>query len=150
MGKLTDRRFSLLTAGSGAILLIIVTALISYQLFKRTLIRRDMEAQGLGLQQVVEGLQNELENTELARINKARPAIFQLKDFDIELQVVAKVNDKISGKVEYQVVTAETEHEFGREATHKVTLHMGLAPQSLIQSSRPDPTLTESGAQIIP
>ncbi len=104
---------------------------------------------GLGLQTLVNQLRSELENMELARTTSGD--FFKLKDFDLELEFVVKRSSKETGKLEYQVVTAEMERELGSERTNKVTLHMEMAPKQTILNFPPETTLDSSGAsRIVP
>jgi hypothetical protein len=96
---------------------------------------------GSELTEAIENLRAELEETAIRRHDTSRPAVFELSNVDVELDVVAKTTDSVTGKLEYEVVTAEMKHEIGSELTHKVTLHLSPVPQVLLTNQAEDKTL---------
>ena|ERR1019366_9397132 len=97
----------------------------------------------LGLQELVQSLKTELEQMESQRLSEKRGALFRVKDFDLELSFVLKHNSKDSAKLEYEILTAEMQRELGNEQTHKITLHMEVAPPTIAQfppSTKPIPS----------
>lgn len=88
----------------------------------------------LGLQELVQSLKGELEQMESKRLSQQQGALFRIKDFDLELSFVLKRSEKDSSKLEYEILTAEMERELGAEQTHKITLHMEVAPATVVQT----------------
>ena len=87
----------------------------------------------LGLQELVQNLKTELEQMESERLSNQRGALFHVKDFDLELSFVLKRSSKDSAKLEYEILTAESQRELGNEQAHKITLHMQAAPATPFQ-----------------
>jgi hypothetical protein len=108
------------------------------------------ENSDLGVEDLVNRLRGELEQMEEDRLSSGKPALFQVRNFDLELDFVIKSSQKQHGKIEYEVVTAEMEREFGNERTHKLTLHMELIPAQIIRSTSPTAGLSLNGAEELP
>jgi len=83
---------------------------------------------GLGLQTLVGQLRSELERMEEDRQSHERGALFEVKNFDLELSFVIKKSEKNKAEFETELATIGTERELGRENTDKITLHMELVP----------------------
>lgn len=147
MGTFTSAKYSPRAVVIMLVLAIAVTAALTTLFRPRPLTALEAAGPALALDSVVNDLRDELESAELHRLKDGKPALFEVKDVDLELEVVAKSSNKLTGKVEYEVVTAEMEREIGKEATHKVTLHLELAPQAALQGVTTDPTLTSEGAK---
>jgi NTP-dependent ternary system trypsin peptidase co-occuring protein len=104
----------------------------------------------LGIEDLVNRLRGELEQMEVDRVAAGKSALFEVKNFDLELAFVIKESEKQSGKIEYEVVTAEMEREVGREQTHKIILHLDLVPPQAIRSTTPTVNLNLDGAEELP
>jgi hypothetical protein len=100
----------------------------------------------LGVDEVVTQLKGELERMETERETSGAHPLFVLHDFDVELAFVVSRDASQKGKIEYQVVSAEMERKIATEQTHKIVLHMRLAPPSRLQSSTPTSNLSPEGA----
>jgi hypothetical protein len=108
-------------------------------------------ARGLGLTEYVESVRKDLERVEADRIKSGDPALFVIKDFDLELNVVVKTSDKGKGEFQSEVVTAGMEKELSRELTQKIILHMALAgPQNLRIAVAPKPLSTDDQTERLP
>jgi hypothetical protein len=133
-----------------------MVALLAAAVFLTSLVWRFVGAQrsdglhtvphGADLKEAIENLRAELEEAATSRHDSSQPAVFELSTVDVELDVVAKTTDSATGKLEYQVVTAEMKHEIGSELTHKVTLHLSPLPEVLLTNQTEDKTLDSSDA----
>jgi hypothetical protein len=78
----------------------------------------------LGIKELVGDVKSELYQLEKDRVDKKEEALFEVTNFDLEISFIVRASSKQSGKVEYQVVTADTELQQGIEKIQKLTLHM--------------------------
>jgi Trypsin-co-occurring domain 2 len=89
-------------------------------------------AQGANLTSFVESVKSQLEKVESDRVRNGSPALFKLRDFDLELTVIAKDDTKGTAGVKAEVVTANMEQQLSHEVGQKIVLHMILAPDETI------------------
>ncbi len=91
------------------------------------------ESTPLGIDTLAEKVRSELENLETWRQSNGKAALFELKDFDLEVSFVVKKSRKVKGDLEAEVITVGGEAEHSKEATQKVVLHMGVIPAESVK-----------------
>ncbi len=84
----------------------------------------EIQANDIRIADLAQRVRAELEFMEADRLASGKDAVFQLKDFDLEISFVVKASQKSKGELSTEVVTVGAESEASREKTHKVTLHM--------------------------
>ena len=98
------------------------------------------QMQGVDLTTFVESVKRQLEKVESDRVSAGDPALFNVRDFDLELTLVAKEDTKGTSGVKAEVVTADMEEQLSHEVSQKVVLHMTLAaPQTITIEGSPEP-----------
>ncbi|MGH9494374.1 MAG: trypco2 family protein, partial [Candidatus Sulfotelmatobacter sp.] len=94
---------------------------------------REGESTPLGIDTLAEKVRSEMENIETWRQSNGKAALFELKDFELEISFVVKRSNKVKGDLEAEVVTVGGESEHSKEATQKVVLHMGVIPAESVK-----------------
>ena len=84
--------------------------------------------QTLGVKGLVERVKEELISVEKGRLQTAQSALFELKDFDLEIKFVVNEKTTQSGKIEYEVVTIGRETSVSTENVQTIKLHMTAIP----------------------
>jgi len=82
----------------------------------------------LGIDDLVTKIRSELEKVEVQRQSVGEQALFEMKNFDLEISFVVKQTGKAEGKLEAEVITIGGAVERSKEAAQKVTLHMDVIP----------------------
>lgn len=82
----------------------------------------------LGVQDLIEKVKDELIKTEQKRIKDGRDPLFELKDFELEINFVVTNRNKESGGFDFKVVTLEGERDISSERIQKVKLRMAAIP----------------------
>jgi hypothetical protein len=116
----------------------------------RILGRTQLDNEGLGIQELVRRVQAEVEQSEDSRIRSGIAPLFELNDFDLEINFVVKTRTTAQGELEYHFVTVNSESEVSSEKTQKITLRMkATTPQfepqmisSPIQDAKPEDIIT--------
>jgi hypothetical protein len=93
----------------------------------------EAESTPLGIDVLAEKVRFELEKLETWRQSNGKAALFELKDFDLEVSFVVKKSKKVKGDLEAEVITVGGEAEHSKEATQKVVLHMGVIPAETVK-----------------
>ena len=88
-----------------------------------------MEHESLGLAQLIQSVRSELAESHEQLVKSGKPDMFQVKDFDLEINFVAKANSQVKGGFEYQVLTAESSVERSAEKAQKIKLHLVAVEQ---------------------
>jgi hypothetical protein len=88
----------------------------------------DTSGPQLGVTTLILHLRDELELLEQQRLKSGKESTFRIKDFDLEVNFVVKVKGNQKNGLNYEIVTAGTGHEFSRERSDKITLHMEILP----------------------
>jgi hypothetical protein len=86
----------------------------------------------LGIDALVTKVRSELESLEITRQSSSTQPLFEMKDFDLEISFVVKQSATAKGGLETEVVTVGGETEHSKEASQKVTLHMGVIPSQQV------------------
>jgi hypothetical protein len=115
-------------------ILLIVACVVFALLIDHYVIEPKHEAAtSLGIDALAEKVRSELENLESWRQSNGKAALFELKDFDLEVSFVVKQSNKAKGELTAEVITVGGEAEHSKEATQKVVLHMGVIPAAAVQ-----------------
>lgn len=93
----------------------------------------EAESTPLGIDALAEKVRSELEKLETWRQSNGKAALFELKDFELEVSFVVKKSRKVKGELEAEVITVGGEAEHSKEATQKVVLHMGVIPAETLK-----------------
>lgn len=97
------------------------------------------EPAALGVQDLIEKVKEELIKTEEKRINAKQAPLFELKDFELEINFVITASEKEAGSFEFKAVTLNSETETTTEKTQKIILRMS-AVQPQIQQEKASPS----------
>jgi hypothetical protein len=82
----------------------------------------------LDLDILIRKVKQELAAAEQESVTNREAALFELKQFDLELSFVMRARSLGSGKVEYVPVVVTNELELGSERVQRITLHMNAVP----------------------
>jgi hypothetical protein len=138
-----------ITIGQALILLVLIFGLLVLGKVVRT--RASVkQAKGADLTAFVESVKRQLERVESDRVKAGDPALFGVKDFDLELTVVAKEDTKGTSGVKAEVVTADMEEQLSHEVSQKIVLHMTLAPPQTITIQESKEPISVEGAERLP
>lgn len=78
----------------------------------------------LGIEKLIKDVKTDLRNATAGDDS----ALFEVKEFDLEISFVVRTDLSQSGAVNYQLVTADTESSIARENVQKLTLRMSAIP----------------------
>jgi hypothetical protein len=98
-----------------------------------------LPAQTLNLQQLIGDLRHQLLEAEDTRRHSGEPALFRIGKCDIEVNVVVRYSDTVTGGFKYEVITAEQAREYSSEQVQKVTLHLDSVEQREVVIPPSDP-----------
>jgi len=93
--------------------------------------------EGLGITDLIRKVKQELAAAdEQARQNR-EAALFQMKDFDLELSFMVQARSVTHGKVNYELVAVDSETQTGSERVQKIRLHMTtVTPEHHVEAAR--------------
>ena len=86
----------------------------------------DVAKEGLQLKTLIRQVKTELQQADMEAIEKGEPALFQLKDFELDVNVVAK--GSISGNA--QIVTVGSSAEVSSERVQRIHLRWVVDPEA--------------------
>ena len=86
----------------------------------------DPAAQGLQLKTLIRQVKTELQQADMEAIKNGEPALFQLKDFELDVNVVAK--GSITGNA--QIVTVGSSAEVSSERVQRIHLRWVVDPEA--------------------
>jgi hypothetical protein len=143
-----------LTKGVPAYFLIAlgIVVLMPYVLSRVTTLDSPRRDEGLGIQELITGVKDELTKTEKARREKGEAPLFELQSFDLEISFVVRASTKQSGGANYQVLTVDSALETGSEKIQKLRLHMtAVEPRAESAAASPGPPMAspQGGAQVL-
>lgn len=121
-------KFDLIAA---AIILLLI-ALMIYN-HRKAISPHATQSEGLGVKDLIEKVKAELIETEQNQIKSNQAALFEIKDFDLEINFVVSTRHTGTGKLEYNVVTVGGETEVSSERIQKINLHMTAIPPKAIE-----------------
>jgi Trypsin-co-occurring domain 2 len=105
----------------------------------------------LGVREMIRSVKQELQDADKEMRDNREVALFELKEFDLEISFVARASSTAKSGFDYQVLTVDTEKQAGSEKVQKLHLHFVVAAQGEKQStsaSKPSP-LPSSGVVVI-
>lgn len=96
----------------------------------------------LGIQKLIRQVQKELAESEKERLSNKLPPLAEVKQIEVDITLVAKETDSVSGSATFHVATAENQHQATTEKTHTLKLFLDVvAPGgSTGKSEAPPPT----------
>jgi hypothetical protein len=104
----------------------------------------------IGVAELIKKLKNELEKMEEERLLKGEDAILRLKDVDLELSFVVKVDQTNKNELHFEAVTVGTDQGMSLERADKITLHMEIEPPSWIDVEPSKAHLSVDGTTELP
>lgn len=84
---------------------------------------------GLGISELISSVRQELREIENRRNENNETALFEVKDFDLEISFVVQSRSTLKGNIEYYFVTVDNEIETGQERIQKIKLHLTAIPK---------------------
>jgi hypothetical protein len=130
----------------GAVIVLLV-AIIIYN-HRRIVIHESNKEEGLGVKDLIENVKKELVETEKNRLAANEPALFEIKDFDLEINFVVSTRRTLTGQLEYKVVTVGDETQVSSERVQKITLHMTAIPPNIQKEKASESPLNTEGAPV--
>ncbi len=112
-------------------------------------ISSQQEVPNLGIIELVSQVKSELEALEQQTRDRKEEFLLELKDFDLEINFIVRANIKNKVGVQYQVVTANMEREFGQERVQTIRLHMTPRPPVKSRSSASESPITGDADSIV-
>lgn len=88
---------------------------------------------GMGIKDLLSRVKSELYEAEKERIDKQELPLFELKDFDLEINFVVQKSSKIGGGVVLHVIEVDSEIQTGSERIQKIKLHMTAIPPQIYE-----------------
>jgi len=104
-------------------LVAIFRARIGFNSFNEKVYRSD-----IGVADIVQKLRSELGQMEANRISSGQAAILRIKDVDLELGFVIKVDQANKNEIKFEAVTAGSDQSTSLERSNRITLHMEIEP----------------------
>lgn len=86
------------------------------------------DAVEIDIKDLIVGVKTALGNVERERIVRKEGPLFEVKDFDLELNFVVKRANTATGEIEAKVVTLGSESQYSQESIQKVRLHLTTLP----------------------
>lgn len=80
------------------------------------------QSKGLGIEDLIRRVKSELADAEAKRIRNNEAALFELKEFELEIGFVVQERTTAGGKIDYQVVSVDTGTEVGNERVQRIRL----------------------------
>lgn len=132
-----------LSLSIGTLLILAVLVLLSLLVINATLHRNaqspsEAENGGLEIGSLIRKVKRELMQADTQRINNNERALFQLKDFQMEISFMVKTVTTAGAKIDYKFVTVDAGTETGNEKVQKLTLHWDAIPQKRDSLPGPD------------
>jgi hypothetical protein len=104
----------------------------------------------IGVAELIKKLKNELEKMEEERLSQGEDAILRLKDVDLELSFVVKVDQNNKNELHFEAVTVGTDQGLSLERADKITLHMEIEPPKWISVEPSKTHLPLDGTTVLP
>lgn len=112
-----------------ALVILLVILMVGFLLSSRGLFRSAKTAvssSDIGLSKLVTELRSELENMEQERASKQQSALFRIKNVDLELNFVVKVDQTNKNELKFEAVTVGLDQSASLERSDKITLHLEI------------------------
>jgi hypothetical protein len=82
----------------------------------------------IGVGQIIRKLRSELGQLEAERLSNGDAALFRIKDVDLELNFVVKVEQSNKNELHFEAVTVGADQQASLERANKITIHMEIEP----------------------
>lgn len=82
------------------------------------------DAPSVDIKDLITSVKSALAQIEQENITKNEAALFEVKDFDLELNFIVRKDEKGSGRIETKVLTFGAEELYGSENVQKIKLHL--------------------------
>jgi hypothetical protein len=82
----------------------------------------------IGVGQIIRKLRLELGQLEAERLTNGDAALFRIKDVDVELNFIVKVDQGNKNEIHFDAVTVGADEQGSLERSNKITIHMGIEP----------------------
>ncbi|HKQ07724.1 MAG TPA: trypco2 family protein [Blastocatellia bacterium] len=129
-----------------AIIFLLIVMLYNH---RRSSSTAKVDSAELGVKDLIEKVKSELIEMEQNREREGKAALFELKDFDLEINFVVKAVNKESGQAEFKVITVGGETESDSEKAQKIKLHMTVVqPQNRKTKASKTPPQADESAMI--
>ena|SRR5208282_405182 len=86
----------------------------------------------IGVSELIQQLRSDLEKMERARASHGSDAILRIKNVDVELNFVVKVDQQNKNELRFDVVTVGADQGMSLERSDKITLHMEIEPPNWV------------------
>ncbi|KPK91870.1 MAG: hypothetical protein AMJ94_06240 [Deltaproteobacteria bacterium SM23_61] len=115
----------------GAIILLLLIAMVLNHRLKADSGKTDRASGGLGVKELIQKVKSELIATEIERRSSNEAALFEIKDFDLEIKFTVNTSRTVSGKIDYKVVVVGGDKKLSSEEVQTIKLHMVTLPTGL-------------------
>lgn len=78
----------------------------------------------LDIAELIVGVKNELLKAQQHRVQENELPLFEVKDFDLEINFVVRSQSNVTGQLDAKVITVGGEDEYSSEKVHKISLHL--------------------------
>lgn len=89
----------------------------------------------LGIKELINKVRSELVETNIQLLKEDKPALFEVREFELELNFVIKESTNDKAGFEFNAVTVGSDTEFSSEKLQKITLKMTAVPPEEGESS---------------
>jgi hypothetical protein len=100
----------------------------------------------LGIDELLQSVKKELAKSDQNRQGAGEAALFEVKNFDLEINFTVKKTKSIGGQLEYKVITADSKAEVAQEKVQKIVLHMSTLPPEPVEVLSDDLELRKPAA----
>jgi hypothetical protein len=134
----------------GAIILLLLIAMILNHRWKANSDLLERQSEGLGVKELIERVKSELIASEMERRAANAAALFEIKDFDIEVKFMVSTVKTVSGKLDYKVVVVGGDSQLSSERVQTIKLHLVTVPTGSDGSDKASPSpLDLKGRKVI-
>jgi len=116
--------------------------------YKERLEPGEYRKEALGVGELITQVKSELAQMEQDRRKKGDAALFEVKDFDLEISFVVHKHVSAKGEVSYHLVTVGGEVQSAFERAQKVTLHLTTLPPAPVRGESVPPSQLEGNGKL--
>ena len=106
------------------VLLVLSPYIVAYLNRRRVELEIPATKRTLGIKELVGDVKSELSQLENERIQNNEKGLFEVTDFELEISFLAQASSRQNGKIEYSVITADSDVQHAVEKIQKLTLHL--------------------------
>lgn len=124
------------TVKSDTIIVIVIILLLGFLLYnhRKSGLSSNNDDTRLGVKELIEKVRGELIELDRKRIEANEAHLFELKDFELEVNFVVKESNTQKGAFDFKVVTVGGEAGFSSEQTQKIVLRMTAIKEMELQA----------------